>query len=91
MFNFTMKSKIKENYPLGACGTDTNTTKTFRVYLRSTVVYETDMDIPAKSAEKAKNLAERLARHTMHKQWKMVGHDLIAFDAKQLKEGGWNV
>ena len=91
MFRFTMKSKINENHTLGDCSTDTNTTKTFRVYVRSTVVYETDMDIPAKSAEKAKKLAERLAHHTMHKQWKMVGHDLIAIDAKQLKEGGWNV
>jgi len=89
--NNTMKSKTKQNHPLGTCGTDTNKTTLYMVNLHSTVYYEMSLPVAAKSGEEAKNIAEKIARGMNDDHWQMVDHDMFAFEASEVTEGGRHV
>ena len=86
-----MKTKTKKPNPLGACGADNNSRKLYEVNLHSTVYYERNILVGATSEEEAKDIAERCCKVMNDDEWNMVDHDMFAFEAKAITEGGRHV
>ena len=83
-----MKSKIKKNHPLGACGTDTNPRRLYEVTVYREDYFSTKYRVEAASEREAESKAEQFAKGGKLPQWDFIVSEVYHAECVQPKNGG---